>query len=1147
MKDEKILTKNEMRFFQNDLLTELKKLEILFNNKIKVINDTLSTKITEYDSNFTKIFENITDLISQFSSRKFDNERIEELINMKVKFSEQIFENSNKIFILSKTLDNSLYKYDKAILDNLQLPGVIGIGCKYKNCRMFYEYIYNEITQYKAFKEEEKSSMKAFQDKIEFRVFKIETELNKLHQSINEICESKFSKYAKIIEQRIHEVNENIHTSRIENSKYATELIKTSTALKIDWERLENIKNEIFTRFDKELITYKKLNDSTNRSFAKQENEFKIFKQRFTQLAEYLKDFRNYTNKEFKELTKNIDFSKKQKLDENYDMTKYNKVSENLNNILRAPSPKKIIENNNDKIGNESNKNRRDSFISSSSKNKEVLLSPKNQRRNSMFDMNKKSLFPKNLIENEKIDMKKDYDDKIKETPNSNLKKKSENKLRILNDIKEKMEEKKIIDKKSNKSIRKTIITENNINLNFESKKNNYKINEVEKELEKDEAKSSSSSSSFSYSSMGIALNNIRQQEEKEKKELDDKNKNNKEKINIIEKKSTKKEKVKENIINKVNSKVKLNIEEKKNEKENEIIKINNNNKKIEKEDNIKLEVKDKDLLIEDKTVKLDNNKDKNIEDKNQKEKIELLNQKNIEKLNTNKIKINLKENITDNKFIKTQENFPRIINNQKTNNININKEDNIIIQKNIKVNENKKINNNSFDIKQNIVKIKEKERENEDKLNNIINNNTNIQNSKIILQNNDNIKKSINSGKITQLIEQNNQSKLLEKKDEEKPKEQEQENEVGKDGNSFITNEEDQKDKFILGIKKFQSICLLDEKKRLKLHLTDYNNKKDKSEKKDNLKISQEINFPQIKTVTNEYNSKDKKKLIDTTTQITINSMTTEKNEIERNISLNFKRNQFNISNLIDKKYNKELKEDSLNNNQNIKINESSKILVKLIDKNDDQDIENEKRIIKSSNMFNSLINLKKEIKNGNGDNNESKNNAFLTSLNNINKSFNYFNNNNNNTSKVVDNNKIMNIINDKNKINEEKISKFNSKIDLINLNIKTIKNKTNLLEEKYQSILNQLNNILKMMTSLYHHHKKKSHHSIGKDKSKEYKKIDDDKNKDDPKKIKKIMNKISELYNDEEYSFKIKNNEYNSAVKKIEPFLIKKFKNNK
>ena len=67
MHNDKNITKNDMRFFQNDLLTDLKKLELQINSKITNINQTLSSKTNEYDSKIKKIFENISELISQLA------------------------------------------------------------------------------------------------------------------------------------------------------------------------------------------------------------------------------------------------------------------------------------------------------------------------------------------------------------------------------------------------------------------------------------------------------------------------------------------------------------------------------------------------------------------------------------------------------------------------------------------------------------------------------------------------------------------------------------------------------------------------------------------------------------------------------------------------------------------------------------------------------------------------------------------------------------------------------------------------------------------------------------------------------------------------------------------------------------------------
>ena len=233
MNEDKNITKNEMRFFQNDMLIDLKKLELQINSKVTKISQKLSTKINEYDSKITKIYEIITELVSKVAARKYDNERIEELLSIKNKFSEQIFENQTRISIIDKTLENSIFKYDKMIIDNLQVPGIIGIGCAFKNCRLFFESIYNELKLNQKNKEQEQSVLKSFQEKMDSRIFRIENELNKIHLNVNQNCDSKFERYFAHFEERTKVTEEMVHTSKIENSKYAIDLIKTSTSLQI--------------------------------------------------------------------------------------------------------------------------------------------------------------------------------------------------------------------------------------------------------------------------------------------------------------------------------------------------------------------------------------------------------------------------------------------------------------------------------------------------------------------------------------------------------------------------------------------------------------------------------------------------------------------------------------------------------------------------------------------------------------------------------------------------------------------------------------------------------------------------------------------------------------------------------------------------
>jgi len=1035
MHKEKGVTKNEMIFFQNDILTDIKKMEIQTNNKLTSINQTLLSKINEYDTKFSKVFENITELVSVISSRKFDDERIEDLLSMKTKFSDLIYQNQSHLSTLEKSLENSIYRFDRAIIDNLQVPGIIGVSCKYKNCRMFFEEMYEELKTIKKFKEEEKAAMKTFQDKIDTRLFKVENELNKIHLNVNEIVQTKCERFFKKMEQRIESTDSFVHASRIENSKYASDLIKTSTSLQIQWDKLENIKNEIYDKFYEELDKFKKLVDSTNRVFHHQEGEYNILKQRFTQLAEYIKDLKNMKNKDFIEMSKNIDFSRKQKFDENYDMTKYDKISGEMNTFLKSPSPRKAKRNNeiNTIIRNQA---RRESYISNKS-NKDVMkMATKSTRRNSMFNNTNPVEMIKKIETIAKKEEIKESDEKNKDNNedikgktminfNKNNKNISAKVLNIIGEEIEKKKEQKNVTIKKNNFTKKTMVTENKIDLNFDSKKRiKFDLNEKKKLNEakdgEDEdgeelSEPSSSSSELSFSSADISLNKLNDQK---REKLED-------------------------------------IKDDKNKKDKEIIIIKDNSEKIKGEN---------------------------------------------EKLNTETKIINLKETLNNDKYLKTEKkdksgNLPKIISNIES----------------IKINE------------------KKDEKDIETKMNNLIENknNSNLNNNLQNVINNQNSYINVNSPK-------NISQKQLNLND----------NEENKLMLHLKLNDDDK------AIKDIYSISLLDKKKRIQ-QITEYKDKNNLTKKDSSVKINPEIAFPQIKTMPNEFDRKDNYKLAENSIQKTVpTNINTEKSEFarnNRNASHRFNSNRLNFSSLMN--------QEKINNSKYIQ-NSTEKIkrisntnISKSIDNNDNkenkenEENEKNKEKDKSNNLCASLESSKKQIRKiiNSNYNDISSNNAFLTSLNNISNNYNYYYNNNN----LNENSKLINILNDKSKKSEEKINKFNGKIDVVNLNIKTISSKINILEVRYQALLKQVNKIFKIVLTHYRNHKRKStRRNNNTEKSNDEK--TKEKEKEDSSKNQKFMRKIKELYNDNDYNIKIVDDQYNSTLKKIEPFLIKKFKTN-
>ena len=351
---------------------------------------------------------------------------------------------------------------------------------------------------------------------------------------------------------------------------------------------------------------------------------------------------------------------------------------------------------------------------------------------------------------------------------------------------------------------------------------------------------------------------------------------------------------------------------------------------------------------------------------------------------------------------------------------------------------------------------------------------------------------------------------------------------------------------------------------------------------------LKTEVTFPQIKTISNEINKnqnskpqiikmmtntlkdnikiRDKLILGNNSKQfvykalLTKPRMNTNNNENKDTISASFDKKE-------EKDEDKEIKDNNeINNNEkdeenvylNTNINTNSNINDNLNKEKDGNEIEN-KENYNIKKLFSSLYDEIKEIKDitNNNTNKETDNimnkNAFLTSLNNVNNNYNYYYN----SSDIEGNNIIMPMPNpEKIKIiDEETIKKFNNEIDFINGNIKLVNHRISTLENRYQLILTQLNNIFKSVSSYYHHHKRKMEQQntlkLNKKKGIIKGRTIDSQNTEEILDDKKFMQKLKDLYNDdyennEELRLNIPNDEYNKTLRRIEPFLVKKFKNN-
>ena len=487
-------------------------------------------------------------------------------------------------------------KYDKIYLDNLELPGYIGRCAKYKNCQSFFLDVIKDLAKLNIYREKNIIDLKMYKDKLETIISSMNSILDNNNQSQMKYINDMKEKILNDCKSMFETVTDSMKDIRVENSKYTVDLISTSMNLSKKWEKLEKIKEELLEKFNYDVNKYQMLTDDTIKSFEEFKNEYGVIRRKFMELAEFIKDIRfrkniggNVKKKEVKQMVKKMLKKRKSFEGENVQLLS------DITNIENIDYKKyyNIESNDEGEINNSSN-----------------IIYTNNNRSKSLKPKNKKNFNNNNNNIKEKEKEKEKLNEKINQKNNSN---------KLVKEIKQK--------KEMNQSVEDTHIPRINMN-NSSLNKNNNTIDK-----EKDKNKSSRSvniNMKLNISNINNKKNNfnniINSDEKNIKNNLIIDSKNLKDEENLEEKKDKEMNKINKNKDSNIIKLVKNNT--------NNNIELRNilddNNKYIEKKENVTISYSHRDKPQE-----------KNIEKENSNINNSNINKTNIINYELNPIKLN--------------------------------------------------------------------------------------------------------------------------------------------------------------------------------------------------------------------------------------------------------------------------------------------------------------------------------------------------------------------------------------------------------------------------------------------------------------------------------------------------------------------------
>lgn len=321
------VSQNDFMYFKEEILGNLKRLDVRLNDRIDQQSKTIDSKISPISLKFDELSNKVFDLSSMISQDKLSLEKISQLLQFKAKVEDTLQSHLSQIRENSKDISNACYKYDKMMFENFMVPGLIGNNCKYPTMKSYIESNTAQVTALNSFKDKNQIDLKTYKDKLERLVEQFHSQIENVKSSFLDYCRTSFEEMNIKFNERCKETEDRIEIMRIENGKYSLELKQLCENLGIEWERILKIKKEIYTRFECEVENFQNIHNDTVESMEEYKKEFKLIKKKFTELSEFIKDVRFRKNlggdvvkkKEIKDISNKINFDKKQKYESSSD------------------------------------------------------------------------------------------------------------------------------------------------------------------------------------------------------------------------------------------------------------------------------------------------------------------------------------------------------------------------------------------------------------------------------------------------------------------------------------------------------------------------------------------------------------------------------------------------------------------------------------------------------------------------------------------------------------------------------------------------------------------------------------------------------------------------------------------------------------
>ena len=202
----------ELLFFKNEILGDLKQLENKLLRKIEQRTDSSQKKMVQIETSLDTLTKKIFNMSNFFSENITIKDKLDNLFQSRTKIEETIYSHEYQLSSIAKDLVTAINKYDKIIEKSIYYPGLIGASnSKFNTFHNFIDYVMLNINQLNHFKDKTMGiDLKQYKNRLEATIegFKKQTEEiitnNKIYTSkLIKNLDNKFKNDFELYDQRL--------------------------------------------------------------------------------------------------------------------------------------------------------------------------------------------------------------------------------------------------------------------------------------------------------------------------------------------------------------------------------------------------------------------------------------------------------------------------------------------------------------------------------------------------------------------------------------------------------------------------------------------------------------------------------------------------------------------------------------------------------------------------------------------------------------------------------------------------------------------------------------------------------------------------------------------------------------------------------